>query len=70
MSEELAQAGVLGALRRMEKWEGRDGASRLTFLTTVGRNAGIDELRKELRQNRIKTAVEMAYQRAFGTHEK
>jgi DNA-directed RNA polymerase specialized sigma24 family protein len=58
LAEDLAQAGVLVALQRVDKWGGK--ASLLTFLTSVARNAGIDELRKERRQGRILEAVRRA----------
>ncbi len=51
-AEDLAQEGLLKCLLKASKWNG--GASLKTFLTTVGKNAGYDYLRKEARQERIK----------------
>jgi RNA polymerase sigma-70 factor (ECF subfamily) len=51
-AEDLAQEGLLRCLEKHQKWNGK--ASQKTFLTTVGKNAGVDLIRREARQERIK----------------
>lgn len=54
LAEDLAQEGVLKCQQNAGKWKASNKASLKTFLVTVGKNRGIDYLRKELRQEKIK----------------
>ena len=47
LAEELAQEGIVHAYTREHVYQGKNGASKKTFLTMVGKNRGRDFLRKE-----------------------
>jgi RNA polymerase sigma factor (sigma-70 family) len=50
-AEDLAQEGILKCLQKAGEWRGE--ASLKTFLTEVGKNAGRDIVRKEIRREKI-----------------
>ena len=52
-AEDLAQEGILKCLQKARKWKGKNNASLKTFLIEVGKNAGRDVVRKEIRRERI-----------------
>lgn len=52
-AEDLAQEGILKCLQNAGKWQGKNNASLKTFLIEVGKNAGRDVVRKEIRRERI-----------------
>jgi DNA-directed RNA polymerase specialized sigma24 family protein len=52
---DLAQEGLCVAIERANAWRGT--AKLKTFLITIGKNRGIDYLRKEETQSRLKVAV-------------
>jgi RNA polymerase sigma factor (sigma-70 family) len=54
-AEDLAQEGICKGIARVDSFSGR--AKLATFLTTVGKNQGIDYLRKEGTQAKLKDAV-------------
>jgi RNA polymerase sigma factor (sigma-70 family) len=51
-AQDVTQEGLLKAVRKLSKWEGR--SQRRTFIVAVAKRAGLDYLRKENRQARIK----------------
>src|SRR5216684_4153107 len=56
-AEDIAQEGVKGALESANTW--RKEAKLGTFLTKVGKNRGIDYLRKQGTQKKLKDAVKL-----------
>jgi DNA-directed RNA polymerase specialized sigma24 family protein len=54
-AEDLAQEGLCIAIERAGAWQRK--AKLKTFLITIGKNRGIDYLRKEETQSRLKDAV-------------
>jgi DNA-directed RNA polymerase specialized sigma24 family protein len=54
-AEDLAQEGLCKAIEGAKAWQGK--AKLSTFLISVGKNRGIDYLRKEGTQSRLKDAV-------------
>jgi len=63
-AEDAAHAGLLRCVERSREWKGH--SSLKTFLVTVGKFAGIDYLRKEARQEKIKLRLSMILRRWRG----
>jgi DNA-directed RNA polymerase specialized sigma24 family protein len=58
-AQDLAQEGVLKAIEKAKFWQQR--AKLTTFLISVGKFQGIDYLRSEGRQARLKDAMKREY---------
>jgi RNA polymerase sigma factor (sigma-70 family) len=63
-AEDLAQEGVLKCLQQASKWRGK--ASLKTFWVKVGKNAGLDYLRKESRREKI---MQRSSEKAFSLED-
>jgi len=62
-AQDLAQEGVVKGLRVMDRWEGR--SSLKTFLITVGKNAGLDYLRRQAKHGHLRERITTLLNQVF-----